>query len=167
MCSPTDHRVPMLRRRTRTVIQQAAEHRRSSHRSRQRREDGTVELLATRRSDGAALAIEHTVIQPYSREKEDFPRFNRAFLRGGRGPSLEISGAVLYVDVPGRTLQPGDDWDAVADAVRDGIRRSKQTLPKGRSALACSIVGGKTGPLPKQRLSSWLARPRGIKLERH
>src|ERR1700681_953966 len=76
------------------------------------REDRAVELLATRSSDRATLAIEHTLIQPYSREKEDFARFERAFRRGGRDPSLEISEAVLYVDVPGGTLQPGDDWDA-------------------------------------------------------
>lgn len=35
------------------------------------REDGAVELIATRKGDSATLAIEHTVIQPYPREKED------------------------------------------------------------------------------------------------
>lgn len=33
--------------------------------------DSAVELVATRSSDGATLAIEHTVIQPHSREKAD------------------------------------------------------------------------------------------------
>lgn len=108
------------------------------------REDGAVELLATRGSDGATLAIEHTLIQPYPREKEDFARFQRVFLHSGRDVSLEIPEAVLYVNVPGGTLQPGDDWDAVAEAVYDCIRRSKQTLPEGRSDLSCFIAGGKT-----------------------
>jgi hypothetical protein len=117
------------------------------------RKDRAVELLATRRRDAITLAIEHTLIQPYPREKEDFARFERAFLRNGRDRSLEVSEAVLYVDVPGGTLQSGDDWDAVADAVRDCIRRNKQALPEGRSGLFCSIVSGKTITLQIRRQS--------------
>ena len=41
-------------------------------------ENGAVELIA-RKSDGTTLAIEHTLIQPYPLEKEDFARFDRAF----------------------------------------------------------------------------------------
>lgn len=96
------------------------------------RKDGAVELVATRKSDGATLAIEHTLIQPYPREKEDFTRFKSAFLCGRRDRSLEIPETVLYVDVPGGTLQPGADWNAIADAVRGCIRCRKWTLPEGR-----------------------------------
>ena len=107
------------------------------------REDGTVDLIATR-SNGATLAIEHTLIQPYPHEKEDFVRFDHAFLRGSRDRSLEIPETVLYVNVPDGTLQLGNDWGTIAEAVLDCIRRSKPTLREGCSDLDCSIVGDKT-----------------------
>ena len=113
-------------------------------------EDGAVELIA-RKSDGTTLAIEHTLIQPYPLEKEDFARFDRAFLHGDRDRSLEIPETVLYVNVPGGTLQRGEDWGIVAIAVNDCIRRSKETLPEGYSDLACPIVEGKTITLQIRR----------------
>lgn len=61
------------------------------------REDGAVELVATRKSDGTTLAIEHTVIQPYPREKEDFARFNRAVMHDASDPSLVVRGTILFV----------------------------------------------------------------------
>jgi hypothetical protein len=104
-------------------------------------EDGAVDVVA-RRSDEATLAIEHTLIQPYPHEREDFARFARAFLGGDRDRSLEIPETLLRVDVPAGTLRRGDDWAAVAEAVRDCIRRSLLTFPEGRSDLACPPVGG-------------------------
>ena len=113
------------------------------------REDGAVELIA-KRSNGSTLAIEHTLIQPYPHEKEDFTR-ERAFLSGGRDRSLEISETVLYVNVPGGTLQRGKDWGIVAKAVFNCIRRRKEKLPEGDSDLACPIVEGKTITLQIRR----------------
>ena len=51
---------------------------------------------------------------------------------------------MLYVNVPGGTLQRGDDWGIVAEAVFNCIRRSKKTLREGYSDLPCPIVEGKT-----------------------
>jgi hypothetical protein len=62
--------------------------------------DGAVELIATRPSDGVTIAIEHTVIQPHPREKEDFARFQRAFTGHDGDPSLRLSDSFLYVNVP-------------------------------------------------------------------
>jgi hypothetical protein len=42
-----------------------------------RRIDGGVEMLATRKSDGKTLAIEHTVAQPFVGEIEDYRVFFR------------------------------------------------------------------------------------------
>ena len=107
------------------------------------REDGAVELIA-KRSNGSTLAIEHTLIQPYPHEKEDFTRFESAFLSGDRDRSLEISETVLYVNVPGGTLQRREDWGIVAKDVFNCIRGSKETLPEGNSDLPCPTVKGKT-----------------------
>ena len=42
------------------------------------REDGAVELIA-KKNNGATLAIEHTLIQPYPHEKEDLLDSNAPF----------------------------------------------------------------------------------------
>ena len=106
------------------------------------RVDGAVELVATRATDGATLAIEHTVIQPHPKEKEDFARFRRSSLgKDDRDPSIEIPQSFLYVNIPIGTLHPGQDWDAVADVVRECIRAHKNSIPEGRSELLCRVNG--------------------------
>ena len=52
--------------------------------------DGAVEALATRRSDGKTLAIEHTIIEPFVSDKEDFAFFKKAAFSGSKriGPYL-------------------------------------------------------------------------------
>jgi hypothetical protein len=118
------------------------------------RQDGAVELIATRKSDRTTLAIEHTVIQPYGREKEDFARFDRAFTPGAADGSLDVPGAILYIDLPAGTLRPGDDWNTIADSVRECIRAKKQTLPEGYSRLQCPLTDGRTAELQVLRQST-------------
>jgi hypothetical protein len=97
-------------------------------------------VVATRASDGITLAIEHTVIQPHPREKEDFARFSRSsFITDDRDESLEIPQSFLHVNVPIDTLQRGQDWSAVAHNVHECIRRSKDSIREGRSELLCSV----------------------------
>jgi hypothetical protein len=97
-------------------------------------------LFATRASDGITLAIEHRVIQPHPREKEDFARFSRSSLiTNDRDESLEIPQSFLYVNVPIDTLQRGQDWSAAAHDVHECIRRAKDSISEGRSELLCSI----------------------------
>ena len=105
------------------------------------RQDGAVELVATRRSDRVTLAIEHTVIQPHPQEKEDFAKFKRTFPADITDPSLEIPHCFLYVDVPFGALQRGTDWTAVAECVLAAIRLNKGSLPDGRSELRCASGG--------------------------
>jgi hypothetical protein len=69
------------------------------------REDGAVELVATRKSDGTTLAIEHTVIQPYPREKEDFARFNRAVMHDASDLSLVARSQLRCTLTDGRTVE--------------------------------------------------------------
>lgn len=104
-------------------------------------QDGAVELVAKRRSDGVTLAIEHTVIQPHPQEKEDFAKFKRTFSADIKDPSLEIPHGFLYVDVPFGALQRGADWTAVAKCVLAAIRLNKDSIPDGRSQLRCAAGG--------------------------
>jgi hypothetical protein len=105
------------------------------------RQDGAVELVAKRRSDGVTLAIEHTVIQPHPQEKKDFAKFKRTFPADIRDPSLEIPHGFLYIDVPFGALQTGADWTAVAECVLAAIRLDKDSIPDGRSQLRCTSGG--------------------------
>jgi hypothetical protein len=116
------------------------------------RQDGAVELLATRKGDGVTLAIEHTLIQPYPREKEDFARFRSAFLSGDEDPSLVEPGAALYIDLPAGALQPGDDWKAIAAHVRDCIRHNKHAFPEELSTFDCLIDSGRVIVLQVDRV---------------
>ena len=58
--------------------------------------DGAVEALATR-SDGTTLPTEHTIIEPFVREKEDFAFFRDAFLKIERDTSLLVPGRWIRV----------------------------------------------------------------------
>lgn len=114
--------------------------------------DGAVELVATRSSDGATLAIEHTVIQPHPREKADLARFQRVFTPCDSDPSLRLSDSFLYVNVPIDALQRGEDWNAVAREVCDCIRAKKDTLPEGWSELRCATSVGRELLLQARRV---------------
>ncbi|HKW00003.1 MAG TPA: hypothetical protein VJN96_09260 [Vicinamibacterales bacterium] len=107
------------------------------------RMDGAVEVVARRKSDGATLAIEHTIIQPRPQEKEDFARFSRAFDLDRRDPSLERPESYIYVDVPFGALQKGEDWSILAHDVCECIRRNKESIPEGWSQLPCATTVGK------------------------
>src|SRR4030095_200324 len=72
----------------------------------EKKEDGAVEVLATR-PDGKTLAIEHTLIQPFVGDKEDFAYFRSSFLRIEEDKALIVPERIIYVDVPIGALQKG------------------------------------------------------------
>ena len=75
-----------------------------------RREDGRVEMLAKRRSDGKTLAIEHTIAQPFVGEIEDYRVFfEPSFLK------LEADKSLI---VPDRFLQIFSSRPALSKATR-------------------------------------------------
>jgi hypothetical protein len=107
------------------------------------RADGAVEVVAKRKRDGATLAIEHTIIQPHPKEKEDFAKFDRAFEPANRDPSLERPDSYIYVDVPIGVLQKGEDWSALVQDVCECIRAKKDSLPEGQSQQRCVTTAGR------------------------
>jgi hypothetical protein len=58
-----------------------------------RHTDGGIEVVAKRASDGKTLAIEHTLIQPFVSDKEDFAVFGRSFLKIEDDKSLIVPDA--------------------------------------------------------------------------
>ena len=104
----------------------------------EKKEDGTIEILATG-LDGRTLAIEHTLIQPFVGDKEDFAHFRRSFLRIEEDQSLVIPERIIYLDVPIGALEKGYPWEPVVKAVHEWLEVNRLLLPKGRSQHKCPI----------------------------
>jgi hypothetical protein len=107
------------------------------------KQDRAIELLATRSSDNATLAIEHTLIEPFVGEKEDFVQFS-PLLEIEKDQSLTIPGHAIYVDVPvgalrkksrPRKLSP----NLIVVGVQDWLKANLRSLPLGRSQHTCHI----------------------------
>jgi hypothetical protein len=110
-----------------------------------RRIDGGVELLATRKSDGKTLAIEHTVAQPFVGEIEDYRVFfEPSFLKLEADKSLIVPDRWIQIFVPARTLEGHKKPEAragIIQAVHDWIRKNRLTLADGQKEYPCSVIG--------------------------
>src|SRR5258706_8238104 len=74
--------------------------------------DGAVEVVATR-ADGATLAIEHTIVQPFVGEKADSNIFMKAFGRIEKNPELAIPERDMTVVFPVDAIPKGYNWEDV------------------------------------------------------
>jgi hypothetical protein len=104
-----------------------------------KRKDGQPECLA-QRPDGKTLVIEHTLIQPFLEDKEDFARSER-FQRIEADKSLIIPERIIYVDVPAGALQKGYSWDAVVKSVHEWLQANIASFPEGMSQHICPVSG--------------------------
>jgi hypothetical protein len=113
------------------------------------RANPAVDQIATRRSDGKTLAIEHTIIEPFIGDKEDFAFFQSAFLGIEKDESLLVPGLWIQVFVPVGTLrnQPQESRDAIVQSVHCWIKSNRDIVPNGVSQHHCSAAGG-PGELP-------------------
>ncbi len=107
------------------------------------RQKPAVDMLATRKTDGKTLAVEHTIIEPFIGEKEDYASFGPAFLAIEQDQYLVVKGRWLEVFVPVGTLrkQPPAVRDAIVQAVKDWIRANRLSLPEGRGKYPCQVAG--------------------------
>ena len=104
--------------------------------------DGAVEAVATRKCDGKTLAIEHTIIQPFVGEKEDFAFFKAAFLAIEKDRTLPI-GRWIRMFIPVGTLRRRHrkaTRDAIVEAVHNWLKTNRLSLSDGFSDRHCSIV---------------------------
>lgn len=108
-------------------------------------QDAAVEVVATR-SDGKTLAIEHTIIEPFVGDKEDFAFFAPMFLPIEKDESLLVPNLWIRVFVPVGTLhgQKPSVRDAIVGAVHEWLKKNSLSLPNGSSEHQCT-VGGITG----------------------
>jgi hypothetical protein len=108
-----------------------------------------VDQLATRKSDGTTLAIEHTIIEPFVGDKADFALFRVAFLEIEADKSLLIPGLWIRVFVPVDILKhrpQKESRDAIISSVHDWIKVNRVGLREGAFEYRCRIVGTPNEP---------------------
>jgi len=110
-----------------------------------RRIDGGVEMLATRKSDGRTLAIEHTVAQPFVGEIQDFRAyFEPSFLNVEADKSLIVPDRWIQVFIPARTLDGHKKPSAragIIQAVHDWIKNNRFSIADGQNDYQCTVTG--------------------------
>ena len=104
------------------------------------KQDGAVEVLATRASDGLTLAIEHTLIQPYADYSRDFA-VHKVFLPIEQDQALVVRNRWIRVFVSAGTPKRGDDWGLIARAVHEWLRDNVPALPVGESSHSVQSAG--------------------------
>jgi hypothetical protein len=108
------------------------------------RTNPAVDTVAKRKSDGMTLAIEHTIIEPFVQEKEDYASFSEAdFFSIEKDTSLVVPGIWIEVFVPVGTSrsQPPGARKAIVQSLHDWVKSNRLVLPKGRSQQRCPISG--------------------------
>lgn len=109
-----------------------------------RRLDNAVEMLATRKSDGKRLAIEHTLIEPFVSDKQDFAFFESAFLKIEDDKTLVVPDRWIQVFIPVGTLHrhhKTSSRTAVVKSVHEWIKAHRLELPDGQNDYQCRVNG--------------------------
>ena len=106
-------------------------------------QDKGIDALATRKSDGMKLAIEHTIVQPFSGDLADIALFTPAFLEILNDASLVVPGRRLQIFVPVGTLNTISRKmrEAVVTSIHNWIKSNRLTLCEGESKHNCEITG--------------------------
>jgi hypothetical protein len=111
--------------------------------------DGAVEAVAARKSDGQTLAIEHTIVEPFVSDKEDFAFFKDAFLGIEKDNSLAVEGRWIQVFIPVGTLHGHRKLgarDAIVNGVHSWIKDNRLAIPDGKSQHRCPVSGPPSAP---------------------
>jgi hypothetical protein len=104
--------------------------------------DGGIDGFAER-TDGATLAIEHTVVEPFVGDIEDQTEMLPMFPSIEKDVTLLVPGAWIRLFVPVGTLhlqKPGVR-QMIVKAVHDWLRANRLALPKGDSEPPCIVAG--------------------------
>lgn len=107
------------------------------------RTNPAVDQLATRKCDGKTLAVEHTIIELFVGDKEDFAFLETAFFGIENDKSLLVPGRWIQVLVPVGTLrnQPKKARHAIVQSVHRWIKSNRFVLRDGASQHPCAITG--------------------------
>jgi hypothetical protein len=101
-----------------------------------------VDWLAIRKFDGKRLAIEHTLVEPFLKEKADFATFESAFLQIEGDKSLPVPGHWIQVFVPVgilRNRKKKIERHVIVESVRKWLQTSRLDLPFGISDQCCAV----------------------------
>lgn len=82
---------------------------------------------------GKTLALEHTLIQPFSGEKQDAQPFLQVFGPLEKDPSLALPGFWIGVEVPVGGVKQGVNWKILGEQVKKWFRAARATFPNDRS----------------------------------
>lgn len=99
-----------------------------------------IDRLATRKSDDKTLAIEHTIIEPFVSDKQDFAFFSRAgFLSIEKDKALPVPRRDIQVFVPVGALsnQAEQDRGTIVESVHRWIKSNRLSFPDGDSEHRC------------------------------
>ncbi len=105
-------------------------------------EDGEIDGFAER-ADGATLAIEHTVVEPFVGDIADQSEMLPLFPLIEHDRSLLVPGIWirLFVPVGAFHLQRPRVREAIVRAVHDWLRINRLSIPTGDSKHACRVKG--------------------------
>jgi hypothetical protein len=92
------------------------------------RKEKAIEAIAVAKN-GRRLAIEHTLIQPFEKQREDDIPFLAVFEQLRADASLRVPNRLIDVLVPAFAVIKGPDWKVVANKVREWFVQVKNTLP--------------------------------------
>jgi hypothetical protein len=112
------------------------------------KQDAAVEVIATR-TDGARLALEHTLIQPFVGEKFDSEVFMCAFGRIEKNPALTLPERNLDVIIPVHAIPKGYNWNDVGQDLLDWLLANHTGAPhEGQASCLVPVTAKATnGPL--------------------
>lgn len=103
-----------------------------------------VDKLAKRKLDGKVLAIEHTIIEPFIGDKEDFAFSEATLLDIEADQSLAVPGRHIQVFLPVglfRNRSQKAERDAISRSIQDWIKSNRLALGEGLSEHQCTITG--------------------------
>lgn len=102
-----------------------------------------IDKLATRKSDGKTLAVEHTIVQPFVDDIQDFSSFlDAGFLSIEHDETLSVPRRFIQIFVPIGAVrnQPRQDRDAIVQSVHRWIKSNRLSFPDGESKHQCLVI---------------------------
>lgn len=115
--------------------------------------DRGIDALVTRTSDGLTLAIEHTRIEPFVGERDDYYKcFKELQEQLWADGSLRVPGFALYLDMPVRALPRGPkrQRQQTIDDVAAWLRTEHPSFPSTKSQRRCPCRHQPSGELTVQ-----------------
>jgi len=122
--------------------------------------DSAIDALITR-ADGQTMAIEHTLIEPFVGDKDDYAMFQKVFLRIEDDESLAVpdTGITVYVPVGILNGQKSARRNTIVKSIHLWIENNRLHLREGEHSYQCDVPGMPSFTLTVKRTKFGLSRP--------